>query len=219
MEKMRILTHFFYFSSNNRGMQWYIIVILVLFVLLFLSILPLCFNARTYINLRENLGAVSLNLFGLPILCFQFKLNKTAITIIKRKGKDKDIPLSIIDKDVIFAEYFIKSIFSFVYIRQVSLFFMIGKDNDAFLPAMAGGFFNSFVSALLAFLYTKKSLFPAFVGLETASNKNELKFAAEIRVIFSLMIILIGYIRAKNLTKRWLKVYERFSRAERKSNR
>ncbi len=216
---MHNLVHFFCFYSNNSRMQWYYVLLISVFVVALLLTFPLKIGLSSYINLRENLGAVLCTFYGFTVLCFQFKLNKTAITIIKRKGEDKDIPINIIDKDVIFMEYFIKSVFRYIGLNKISVYFMVGSNNNAFAPAIIGGVYKSLMYSIFAYLFTKKGEFPAYIGLETENTQDMLKLAGECKVIFSLWIILYGYLRAKKLTKRWLIIYERISRQERKSNR
>ena len=120
-------------------MQWYFIVLIVLSIVVFLAVLPIFFSANVYFNVKENLGVVLITLWGITISCFQVQVQKTAITIIKRKGKDKEVPIKLIDENMIFADYFTKTIFRFIIIRQISIFFTIGKQNDAFVPSVVGG--------------------------------------------------------------------------------
>ena len=196
-------------------MELVFVVLIVLAVITILLVFPLFFSASIYINAKENMGVVLLTLWGLTVMCFQIKLKKAAITIIKRKGKEKEIPINPIDKKVLFMEYFAKSIFKYIMITHITVFFTVGKTNDAFVPSMVGGTVLELLYSLLAVLYTKKGDIPAFVGIETQTDTDVLKVLHKSSIIFNLFIIVAGLIRAKRLTKRWLYIYERISRQER----
>ena len=196
-------------------MEWVFIVLIVLAVITILLVFPIFFSVSIYINAKENMGVVMLTLWGLTVMCFQIKLKKTAITIIKRKGKEKEIPINPIDKKVLFMEYFAKSIFKYIIITNITVFFTVGKTNDAFVPSMVGGTVLELLYGLLGVLYTKKGDIPAFVGIETLTDEDALKILNKSSIVFNLFIIMAGLIRAKRLTKRWLYIYERISRQER----
>ena len=196
-------------------MELVFVVLIVLAVITVLLVFPIFFSTSIYINAKENMGVVLLTLWGLTVMCFQIKLKKAAITIIKRKGKEKEIPINPIDKKVLFMEYFAKSIFKYIMITHITVFFTVGKTNDAFVPSMVGGTVLELLYSLLAVLYTKKGDIPAFVGIETQTDTDALKVLHKSSIIFNLFIIVAGLIRAKRLTKRWLYIYERISRQER----
>lgn len=200
-------------------MQWYFIVLIVLASLAILMLLPLFMSANLYLNIKENLGVVVLTLWGIPLICFQVRLQKTAITIIKRRGEEKQVPLKIYDPKVVFFEYFAKVIFRYIIIRNLSVFLTVAKKNDAFVSSLAGGVFLNTMYCFLAGIYTKKGEIPAYIGVNTQSDEDEFKVVFHTSVVLNLLIILAGAIRAKRLTKRWFKVYERFSRRNAKSYR
>lgn len=193
-------------------MQWYLIVLIVLSIVVFLAVLPIFFSANVYFNVKENLGVVLITLWGITISCFQVQVQKTAITIIKRKGKDKEVPIKLIDENMIFADYFTKTIFRFIIIRQISIFFTIGKQNDAFVPSVVGGTILEMLYGMFGALFTKKGEIPTYIDVETMTDENQLKLTAKINLLITPLIILAGYLRAKRLTKRTVKLYEKFSR-------
>ncbi len=193
-------------------MQWYFIVLIVLSIVVFLAVLPIFFSANVYFNVKENLGVVLITLWGITISCFQVQVQKTAITIIKRKGKDKEVPIKLIDENMIFADYFTKTIFRFIIIRQISIFFTIGKQNDAFVPSVVGGTILEMLYGMFGALFTKKGEIPTYIDVETMTDENQLKLTAKINLLITPLIILAGYLRAKRLTKRTVKLYEKFSR-------
>ncbi len=193
-------------------MQWYFIVLIVLSIVVFLAVLPIFFSANVYFNVKENLGVVLITLWGITISCFQVQVQKTAITIIKRKGKDKEVPIKLIDENMIFADYFTKMIFRFIIIRQISIFFTIGKQNDAFVPSVVGGTILEMLYGMFGALFTKKGEIPTYIDVETMTDENQLKLTAKINLLITPLIILAGYLRAKRLTKRTVKLYEKFSR-------
>lgn len=193
-------------------MQWYFIVLIVLSIVVFLAVLPIFFSANVYFNVKENLGVVLITLWGITISCFQVQVQKTAITIIKRKGKDKEVPIKLIDENMIFADYFTKTIFRFIIIRQISIFFTIGKQNDAFVPSVVGGTILEMLYGMFGALFTKKGEIPTYIDVETMNDENQLKLTAKINLLITPLIILAGYLRAKRLTKRTVKLYEKFSR-------
>ena len=193
-------------------MQWYFIVLIVLSIVVFWAVLPIFFSANVYFNVKENLGVVLITLWGITISCFQVQVQKTAITIIKRKGKDKEVPIKLIDENMIFADYFTKTIFRFIIIRQISIFFTIGKQNDAFVPSVVGGTILEMLYGMFGALFTKKGEIPTYIDVETMTDKNQLKLTAKINLLITPLIILAGYLRAKRLTKRTVKLYEKFSR-------
>lgn len=157
-------------------------------------------------------------LWGLPLICFQVKLQKTAITIIKRRGKEKQVPLRVYDPNVIFAEYIAKAIFRFIIITDISVFLTVAKRDNAFVPSIAGGAFLNTMYALFAVLYTKKGEIPAYIGVDTESDKDDLKLLVHGGIVITPIVILAGALRARKLTKRWFKWYERMSRQNTKSN-
>lgn len=210
--------HFFYFSSNNSGMQWYFIVLITLSSVTVLLLLPLVIKSTIYLNAKENLGVVMVSLWGIPVVCFQVKLQKAAITIIKRRGEEKEVPLKVLDPNVIFAEYFAKAIFRFIVITNLSAFMTVAKRNDAFVPSLAGGAFLNAMYMFFAFLYTKKGEVPAFLGVDTASDKDELSLLVHGGIIITPLVIIAGALRAKKLTKRWFSWYERLCRQHKKSD-
>ena len=191
-------------------MQWYFIVLIVLSIVVFLAVLPIFFSANVYFNVKENLGVVLITLWGITISCFQVQVQKTAITIIKRKGKDKEVPIKLIDENMIFADYFTKTIFRFIIIRQISIFFTIGKQNDAFVPSVVGGTILEMLYGMFGALFTKKGEIPTYIDVETMTDENQLKLTAKINLLITPLIILAGYLRAKRLTKRTVKLYEKF---------
>ena len=193
-------------------MQWYLIVLIVFLIVVFLAVLPIFFSANVYFNVKENLGVVLITLWGITISCFQVQVQKTAITIIKRKGKDKEVPIKLIDENMIFADYFTKTIFRFIIIRQISIFFTIGKQNDAFVPSVVGGTILEMLYGMFGALFTKKGEIPTYIDVETMTDENQLKLTAKINLLITPLIILAGYLRAKRLTKRTVKLYEKFSR-------
>lgn len=195
-------------------MQWYFIVLIVLLILVVIAVLPIFFSANIYFNAKENLGVVLITLWGITSSCFQLQLQKTAITIIKRKGKEKEVPIKLIDEKMIFGELFLKSIFRFIIINQISVFFTVGKENDAFFPSIIGGTVLDFLYCVFGALYTKKGEILTYIDVETLTDVNQLKLTAKTNLLITPIVILAGYLRAKRLTKRMVKLYERLSRQE-----
>ncbi len=193
-------------------MQWYYVVLIVLSVVTFLLLLPIFFGANVYFNMKENLGVVMLTFWGIPIICFQVQVKKAVIMIIKRKGKEKEVPIKLIDPQMIFGEFFVKSIFKFLIIRQINVFVTVGKENDAFVPSMIGGSVLDFLYAVLGVLFTKKGEIKTYIDVETDTTENQLKATLKTNVVITPLVIIAGLCRARRLTKRMVRLYERLSR-------
>ena len=177
-----------------------------------LLLLPIFFSVSIYINALENTGVVLLSAFGITLVCFRVKLNKTALTIIRRKGKEKDIPLNPIDKHALFFEYFIKCMLRYTIFRHITLFLSLGRKNDATATALMCGIGVSAVDSIFAALLTKKGAVRGYASVEPEFNCDTFSGIGKTSVVFNLLIILSSLIRAKRLTKRWLYVYERFGK-------
>ena len=191
-------------------MQAIFTLIIIAGAVVLLLLLPIFFNVSMYVNALENMGVVMLSAFGITLLCFQVKLNKTMLTIIKRKGKEKDIPLNPIDKRALFFEYFLKCIFRYTIFRHITLFLSIGRENDATATALGCGAGIAGVNSILAYLLTKKGTVHGYASVEPKFDRDTLTLLTKTSIVFNLFIILASLIRAKRLTKRWLYVYERF---------
>ncbi len=193
-------------------MQWYYVVLIVLGIITFLLLLPIFFGGNIYFNMKENLGVVMLTFWGVPVVCFQIQVKKAVITIIKRKGKEKEVPIKLIDTQMIFGEFFVKSIFNFLIIQEINVFMTVGKENDAFISNMIGGGVLDFLYAVLSVLFTKKGEIKTYIDVETLTTENQIKATLKAKVIINLLIIIAGLCRAKRLTKKVVRLYERLSR-------
>lgn len=199
--------------TQNSDMQWYLILVLIMIILLFISFLPLFMSCRIYFNAKQNLGVILISLWGIPISCFQIEIKKTAITIIKRK-KEKQIQLKIIDEKAIFMQNFITCVFRYIKINEISIFVEAGKVNDACFTSLLNGTILNFIFCLYGMLYTLKRDFKAYISADSNTASNELKFATYCSVVVTPIMFIVSYIRAKLRTKRTVKVYENFGRRQ-----
>ncbi len=204
--------HFFVFISHNRVMDWYIYGLIIIMVIAFLSCLPIFCQVRFYVNALHNLGAVSFSIFGIRLVCFQLELHPDSINIIRWRKKDKEIPLSSIDKGAIFLQFFLQKVLNWTSIRQFSIFFGVGKENDAFLPNMAGGIFLTIMSALVAYLFNLRGEFPCYLGVDSDCEHSEIKISGYISFALVPLSLIFSVLSALCKTKKVVNVYERILR-------
>ena len=191
-------------------MQWFLIVLICILALLLLLFLPVSFGFRVYFNILKNLGVIEFSCFGIPISCFQASIHELAIDIIKPKGKQKRVVISLVDKTAIFINHFITTLFRYININELSIFCDVGKKDDAFVASMIGGGVQNFIYSLYALMYSIKKRFRAYTLLDFSTQTSQLKFSSYIRVTTSLFFVLVSLIRAKLRTNRTVNVYEEF---------
>ena len=197
---------------HNKSMEWYYIVLLIFAIIIFILCLPMWWQARVYINAITNLGVIAISIFGIPIICFQIELQNQTINIIRIKKEDKQVPINIIDKGAIFANYFIERTLNLMWILQFSIFFGAGITNDAFKPALLNGAFLILANTITGWLFTKRGEFPCYLGLDSDSAKDELKVSGYISLVVMPISIIISLIVALYRTKKVVKNYERILR-------
>jgi len=174
------------------------------------TIIPLFINLSYYVNVFGNMGVIVIRFFGIPLLRFKLKLSKQVITIIKGKGKEKQINLDLFDPHILFTRYYIKSLFSLTIIYLGRFYADVGVKNDAFKASMISGGLCALIEGGLSVLHTRKTYVKTFVDIVPNSSENELRLCGELRIISIPILMLYGFIRAKILTKRWFKLYERY---------
>ena len=195
-------------------MQWYYIVLLVLMALLVLSLIPWRIGFSMYINVGQNLGVVAFTLWGVTITCFQLEITESAINIIKRKGKEKQIKFDTLDKDAIFAHYFLVSAFRYIIIRELSIFVEFGKQNDAAFSCLGCGTVLQFLYCFYAVLFGAKGPMCAYMSVDPKVEENKLTFANKITIFCAPIVVLFSILRAIKRVKRTVDIYERITRKQ-----
>ncbi|MBO5102690.1 MAG: hypothetical protein J6C13_01190 [Clostridia bacterium] len=196
-------------------MEWYFVLLIVLAILIVLLILPLFLSCRMYFNVKQNLGVVLISLWGITLSCFQIEFKKTAIKIIKSRGKDKEIQINLIDEKAIFLEHFVNTVFRYIKINEVSVFFEAGKKDDACTSSLINGAFLNFIHCVYSMLFTLKGEFRAYISTDADTTTNTIKLTLFTNIFVTPFMFLISFIRAKLRTKRTVKVYERFKARQR----
>jgi len=175
------------------------------------NIFPLFIDFSFYINAFENMGLVVIRFWGMPLLRFKLKLSKQVITIIKGKGKEKQIKLDPFDPQILFTRYYIKSIFALTIINQGRIYADVGIKNDAFKASILAGVLCGLFESGLSILHTRKTYVKTYVDIAPNATNNEFRIFGELKIISIPILLLYGFIRAKILTKRWFKLYERYA--------
>ena len=188
------------------------IVLLSIIGFLLSLILPIVINFSFYVNVLKNIGVVVIRFWGVPLISFKVTLSQQVITIIKKKGKQKQVKLDLFDPHILFIRYFVKSVFAVTIIDYCKLFADVGVKNNAFLSSMMSGALCAMVESGFSILHNKKTYTETFVDIVPSSNENEGKICGEIKIVSIPILLLYGFVRAKILTKRWFKLYERYSR-------
>ncbi len=187
-------------------------ILFFVFIGFFVISLPLLIDVGAYLNALANIGVVVVRFWGIPLFCFKFTLSKKVITIIKKKGKEKQIKLDLFDPNILFMRYLTKSIFALTIINYVRLYADLGVKNDAYKASLLSGTLCAIVESLFSILHTKKSGVKTIVDVVPSSSKNECRICVELRILTIPILLVYSLIRAKILTKRWFKLYERYSR-------
>ncbi len=185
-------------------------IVLVGFVLLLTF--PLLINFSFYVNALKNIGVLVFRFWGVPLISFKVTLSKQVITIIKNRGKEKQFSLDPLDPAVLFIRYIVKSLFALTIINYCKIYADVGINNNAFGASMVAGALYAIIESGFSILHTKKTCVKTFVDIVPSSNKSEAKVCGEIKIITMPIFVIYSLIRAKILTKRWFKIYERYSR-------
>ncbi len=157
-------------------MEWYFVVLIVLSLIVFVLIFPLFIQLRFYVNVLENLGAISITLLWIfPIMNFRFNLKRDAIHIITKKQKEKDIQLFSV-KSYLMLQFF-KNLFLKLKIFEIYLFSYFGKKNDAMTTAMLNGYIVSLMHILFVLIHNKKGDYISNIVCDKDFEKSEFKFS------------------------------------------
>lgn len=207
---MHFLCIFLFFFQKLANMEWYFVFLIVLLAVLFILFLPLCFQLRIYLNALQNLGAISISLFGIFTLAsFQIQLKKDAVKILKHKKKNNEKEMKYFDASSIFISLLMKNLFHSIKIKELSLFFSIGQKNDAFHTAYFSGLWQAIIHSCLQILKTVKGNFESNVGTESDNDENKLKFAGYLNLLIFPIQILYCLILS---LKQFLKIRSRYER-------
>ncbi len=168
--------YFFVNFPKNTAMEWYFVVLIVLSVIVFVLIFPLFIQLRFYVNVLENLGAVSVTLLWIfPIMNFRFNLKRDVIHIVTKKQKEKDIQIFSV-KSYLILQFF-KNLFLKLKIFEIYFFSYFGKKNDAMTTAMLNGYIVSLTHMLFVLIQNKKGEYISNIVCDKDFEKSELKFS------------------------------------------
>ncbi|MBR4271015.1 MAG: hypothetical protein IKQ31_05035 [Clostridia bacterium] len=187
------------------------IVTIVTVILILITLLPIFINVEAYINVLANVGVVTMSMWGIRIKCIQFELSKEMITIIKKRGKSRQIKLNLFDPHLIFVRYLIKSLFAMMILKHVRLYVDVGSTNNALFASLLGGGVYAMLDCAFAILKTRKNNADLLFDVVPHSEDNENKISGSVSVIVCPILLIYSLIRAKVLQKRWFKIYERYS--------
>lgn len=174
-----------------------------------MALVPFWIQMRLYINIEQNIGAVSISVFGIKLVCFQVELSELGIKIIRSKKEDKEIKFSVIDESAIFLEQMIHKSLRMISIIKMEMYYDVGKENDAFHSSMRGGVILGLSNMALSWLYTKRGIFPAYIGVDESTAEDKLTISMYISVVVMPLVIIYAYILSKTKTKKVVKLYER----------
>ena len=147
-------------------MEWYWILSIVLGSIVMLTLIPFWIQMRLYVNIEYNIAAVSISVFGVSVVCFQAELNELGIKIMRNKGKDKEIKFSAIDDSAIMLQQMLHKSMRMISVQKLELYYDVGKQGDAYKTSMYGGVVNTITNIMIAWLYTKRGIFPAYIGID-----------------------------------------------------
>ncbi len=173
-------------------MNWILVCFLIVIILIFILFVPLFFQFRFYVNVVKNIGTISVTLFGfLVITSFQAELGKDAINILT-KNNNKEKQIKYLDIQNLLSFKIVSQIFKRLNIYEMSLFFLAGKNKDAFTPVILGGIFLSFVHSLLAVLQTKKGNFDTYVGTTVDCDDDDIKLSGYLSLSITIFQIIVS---------------------------
>ena len=191
-------------------MQWFFIVLICVISIVVLLLVPIVFSFRIYFNVLKNTGTIKIKIFGIPITTFQVAIHELAIYIIKPKGKQRKIPISLVDETAIFINHFVTTFFRYIRIVECDIFANVGKSNDAYHTAMFGAWMQNILYSFFAMLITIKRVHKTQCDIDYTHENSELKLSSYIRLSSCFLFIIISLIRAKFRTNRTVNVYENF---------
>lgn len=176
-------------------MEWYFVLTIVIGVILFILFCPLCFKFRFYVNILQNLGAVSTTVFGITLKAFQFELTKKGYNIFnKQKISQKKFNL----RKIIFAQKLCLVLFAYIKISKIFLNTEFGYKRNAMVSSLANGSFITLLNDFLFFLHTKKESATMFCAYDVDFERDSFKILGyssiiltPISVIFSIIAVLI----------------------------
>lgn len=171
-------------------------IVVLLAILIFLLIAPIYVKIRLGFDVIKNIGEFAVYIFGIKIIKVKIRFTKNSISVITSK-KQKDIPLDLKNKQVKFFNNLMYNLFLLIIVLKLRLYFEIGKNNDAFYPAMICGLINCLVGALLGYCYTKKGVFNTSVDTILVSNNDKIDFSFQLNILFNLLVVIISFVRAK----------------------
>ncbi len=172
------------------------IILFVLAILLILLFMPIFVQLRVYFNAVKNLGVVAVSVFGIKLICVQIEFNKDKINVMSLK-KDRQLSIDPSNQQVQFMNNVMYQLFLRIKIVKLAVFCDVGKQQDAFLPAMLKGGVEMLFYVLLSFCYTKKGVFDTVVGGKMSSQKDELVVSVYLHIVFNIFVITLSLVRAK----------------------
>ena len=190
-------------------MEWYWIVSIVLGGVFLLMLIPFWIQLRMYINIEYNIGAMSISVFGIKVLCFQAELSELGIKIMRSKKEDKEIKFSVVDENAIFLKNMVHRSMRMISIMKLEMYYDVGKENDAFKTSMRAGSVVALSNIILSWLYTKRGVFNASINTEENVKEDKLTIAVYTSIVVMPIVILYVYILAKTKTKKAVNIYER----------
>jgi len=177
-------------------MEWYFIVLIITLILALILFFPLFLQMRFYVNVLENLGAMSITLLWfIPIYTMQFEITKNAIKIITTKEEEKEV--EIFSEDAVFFLVFMKNLLQKLTLLEVSLFCLVGKKNNAMETALLNGTLINIVHILFAIIHTKKGEFLSHFVCDVDYQDNALKFSGYHSIFIFPITIIWCLIKAK----------------------
>ncbi|MBR7091501.1 MAG: hypothetical protein IKC79_03535 [Clostridia bacterium] len=190
-------------------MEWYWILSIVLGSIVVLTLIPFWIQMRLYVNIEYNIAAVSISVFGVSVVCFQAELNELGIKIMRNKGKDKEIKFSAIDESAIMLQQMLHKSMRMISVQKLELYYDVGKQGDAYKTSMYGGVVNTITNIMIAWLYTKRGIFPAYIGIDENTKEDKMAVSMYLSVVVMPIVIILAFVLAKIKTKKVVALYAR----------
>ena len=170
------------------------IVLLITLVFALIVLVPLLLRVRIYLNAVENIGTLSVRLFGfIKVQEFRFKITRAGIALLSSGEDDEEMD----EENMMFLNKLAIEILKLVNIKELSVYGSLGLADDAFATALAGGSFLALVNAGLGYLITKKGRFSSSVSVASDFENSVVTFALEFVLTMNLISILACVVRAK----------------------
>lgn len=177
------------------------VAFIILSILILILILPIRFKIFIKYNLIKNRGLLQVKLWGISILFYRFKFNKTKIIVRNRKGT-KSINIDINNETIDFANELQKQFFKRFYLKEISMKATIGKSDDAFFVAICSGGLQMLMGILITIIKTEKPTSNLMFTVYPVYHKNCGAFSFNTKFSISITNLILSFISAKFITNK-----------------